>query len=104
VLGVTYKKDIADLRESPAVKLMDILAEKKANFAYYDPYITKIPDRDYIRMDLNSETLAWADVVILTTDHSSFDYQWIADNCDCILDTRNAFRGVKNCRAKIYRL
>ena len=104
VLGVTYKKDIADLRESPAVKLMDILVEKKANFAYYDPYITKIPDRDYIRMDLNSETLAWADVVILTTDHSSFDYQWIADNCDCILDTRNAFRGVKNCRAKIYRL
>ena len=104
ILGVTYKKDIADLRESPAVKLMDILAEKKANFAYYDPYITKIPDRDYIRMDLNSETLAWADVVILTTDHSSFDYQWIADNCDCILDTRNAFRGVKNCRAKIYRL
>jgi UDP-N-acetyl-D-glucosamine dehydrogenase len=104
VLGVTYKKDIADLRESPAVKLMDILAEKKANFAYYDPYITKIPDRDYIRMDLNSKTLAWAHVVILTTDHSSFDYQWIADNCDCILDTRNAFRGVKNCRAKIYRL
>jgi UDP-N-acetyl-D-glucosamine dehydrogenase len=104
VLGVTYKKDIADLRESPAVKLMDILAEKKANFAYYDPYITKIPDRDYIRMDLNRETLAWADVVILTTDHSSFDYQWIADNCDCILDTRNAFRGVKNSRAKIYRL
>jgi UDP-N-acetyl-D-glucosamine dehydrogenase len=104
VLGVTYKKDIADLRESPAVKLMDILVEKKANFAYYDPYITKIPDRDYIRMDLNRETLAWADVVILTTDHSSFDYQWIADNCDCILDTRNAFRGVKNCRAKIYRL
>ena len=104
VLGVTYKKDIADLRESPAVKLMDILAEKKANFAYYDPYITKIPDRDYIRMDLNRETLAWADVVILTTDHSSFDYQWIADNCDCILDTRNAFKGVKNSRAKIYRL
>jgi UDP-N-acetyl-D-glucosamine dehydrogenase len=104
VLGVTYKKDIADLRESPAVKLMDILVEKKANFAYYDPYITKIPDRDYIRMDLNRETLAWADVVILTTDHSSFDYQWIADNCDCILDTRNAFRGVKNSRAKIYRL
>jgi len=104
ILGVTYKKDIADLRESPAVKLMDILAEKKASFAYYDPYITKIPERDYIRMDLNRETLAWADVVILTTDHSSFDYQWIADNCDCILDTRNAFRGVKNCRAKIYRL
>jgi UDP-N-acetyl-D-glucosamine dehydrogenase len=104
VLGVTYKKDIADLRESPAVKLMDILAEKKANFAYYDPYISEIPERDYIRKDLNRETLAWADVVLLTTDHSSFDYQWIADNCDCILDTRNAFRGVKNCRAKIYRL
>jgi len=104
LLGVTYKKDIGDLRESPAVKLMDILAEKKANFAYYDPYITKIPERDYIRKDLTSETLAWADVVLLTTDHSSFDYQWIADNCACILDTRNAFRKVKNCRAKIYRL
>jgi UDP-N-acetyl-D-glucosamine dehydrogenase len=104
ILGVTYKKDIADLRESPAVKLMDILAEKKANFAYYDPYISEIPERDYIRKDLNRETLSWADVVLLTTDHSSFDYQWIADNCDCILDTKNAFRKVKNCRAKIYRL
>ncbi|MBC7329189.1 nucleotide sugar dehydrogenase [bacterium] len=104
ILGVTYKKDIADLRESPAVKLMDLLVEKKANLAYSDPYITKIPERDYIRKDLNEETLAWADVVVLTTDHSSFDYQWIADNCACILDTRNAFRGVKNCRAKIYRL
>lgn len=104
ILGVTYKKDIADLRESPAVKLMDILAEKKANVAYYDPYISEIPERDYIRKDLNRETLSWADVVLLTTDHSSFDYQWIADNCDCILDTKNAFRKVKNCRAKIYRL
>ena len=104
ILGVTYKKDIADLRESPAVKLMDILGEKKANVAYYDPYISEIPERDYIRKDLNRETLSWADVVLLTTDHSSFDYQWIADNCDCILDTKNAFRKVKNCRAKIYRL
>jgi len=104
ILGVTYKKDIADLRESPAVKLMDILEEKKANVAYYDPYISEIPERNYIRKDLNRETLSWADVVLLTTDHSSFDYQWIADNCDCILDTKNAFRKVKNCRAKIYRL
>jgi UDP-N-acetyl-D-glucosamine dehydrogenase len=100
LLGVTYKKDVGDLRESPALKLMELLKEKKANVAYYDPYISELPNR----RDLNRETLAWADVVLLATDHSSFDYQWIADNCDCILDTRNAFREVKNSRAKIYRL
>jgi UDP-N-acetyl-D-glucosamine dehydrogenase len=100
LLGLTYKKDVGDLRESPALKLMELLKEKKANVAYYDPYISELPNC----RDLNRETLAWADVVLLATDHSSFDYQWIADNCDCILDTRNAFREVKNSRAKIYRL
>lgn len=100
ILGVTYKKDVADLRESPAIKLMELLKEKKAEVAYFDPFISHLPNFK----QLNEESLSWADIVLLVTDHSSFNYQWIADNCDCIFDTRDAFRGVKNSRAKIYKL
>jgi len=114
ILGVSYKKDVADLRESPALRLIEQLKGKKANIFYSDPFIDELKPEDFSSQNnpglqlksqaLNEETLSQADLVILTTDHSSFDYQWIADNCDYILDTRNAFKEVKNCRAKIYKL
>jgi len=114
ILGVSYKKDVADLRESPALRLIEQLKGKKANIFYSDPFIDELKPEDFSSQNnpglqlksqaLNEETLSQADLVILTTDHSSLDYQWIADNCDYILDTRNAFKEVKNCRAKIYKL
>lgn len=114
ILGVTYKKDVADLRESPALRLIELLAEKQANILYSDPFVPKLEPKDFPSQNdiccylqsqpLDEKILSQVDLVILTTDHSSFDYQWIADNCDCILDTRNAFKEVTNCRARIYKL
>lgn len=114
VLGVTYKKDVADLRESPALRLIELLIEKKANVLYNDPYIAELKPEDFPSQNnkgphlnsqpLTKELLSQMDLVILATDHTCFDYQFIADNCDYILDTRNAFKGVKKGFAKIYKL
>lgn len=114
ILGVAYKKDIGDKRESPALRLISLLADKQANVFYSDPFIPELKPEDFpppnnshihlFSQSLDKETLSKMDLIILITDHSDFDYQWIADNCDCILDTRNAFKEVRNCRAKIYKL
>ena len=97
ILGVAYKKNVDDLRETPAFKLMELLLEKKAQMDYHDPYIPDLtPTRDYdFRMssvDLSAETLAGYDLVILTTDHDLFDYDLILQNAKCIVDTRGRYK------------
>ncbi len=97
ILGVAYKKNVDDLRETPAFKLMELLLEKKAQMDYHDPYIPDLtPTRDYdFRMssvDLSAETLAGYDLVILTTDHDVFDYDLIFQNAKCIVDTRGRYK------------
>lgn len=114
ILGVTYKKDISDIRESPALRLIEQLMEKKAIVYYHDPYKPELAPIDFPSsknshislksIPLNEETLRQMDLVILATDHSCFDYQWIADNCQLILDTKNAFKNVNNSDAKIIKL
>lgn len=100
VLGVAYKKDVDDNRESPALKIMELLTRGNAEVNYNDPYLPRCTGmRHYPHFDMSStplteQTLRAADLVLLVTDHSAYDYAWIASQAALIVDTRNAFKGV----------
>ncbi len=106
VLGLAYKKDIDDLRESPSVELIELLRKKGANVDYNDPYIPKThKQRQHdLRMTskkLSKKMLAGYDVVLISTDHSDYDYDWIVQNSKLVADTRNATNSVRKGRQKI---
>jgi UDP-N-acetyl-D-glucosamine dehydrogenase len=107
VLGVAYKKDVDDLRESPTLKIMEILQKRGASFDYNDPYfpqLHKMRHYDYSHMKsvpLSPATLATYDAVIIATDHSSYDYAQIVDSSKLVVDTRNATRRVMRNRERI---
>ena len=97
VLGVAYKRNVDDLRESPSVQLMELLRAKGAEIAYSDPHVPHFPDMREHHFDLDSvalsaATVAGFDVVLLATDHTSFDYPMILDNAQLIIDTRGVYR------------
>lgn len=103
ILGASYKKDIDDMRESPSLKLIEILRDKGAKVDYNDPYVPKLPKTRKYNFDMKSvtidkKTLSKYDLILLSTDHSDYDYKFIAENSKLILDTRNAFEkaGVKS--------
>lgn len=96
MLGAAYKKNIDDMRESPSLKLIEILREKGANVDYNDPLIPTLPATRKYQYDMQSveitkENLANYDLVLLSTDHDAYDYKFICENSSLILDTRNAF-------------
>ncbi len=102
ILGASYKKDIDDMRESPTLKLIEIFAEKGAEIDYNDPYVPKLwkmrkYNYDLASVELIKENLAKYDLVVLSTDHTSYDYKFIAENSKIVIDTRNVFErnGVK---------
>lgn len=99
VLGIAYKKDVDDLRESPSLELIRLLREKGAKVAYNDPYIPNaVSHRRGFKMKstpLNSKTIKAYDCVLIATDHSSYDYGWLAKNSSLVVDTRNAMKGIK---------
>ena len=107
ILGVAYKKDVDDVRESPALEIMEILQAKGALLSYSDPYIPRLHKMrayDFSHMSslpLNEDALKSQDLVVITTDHSSIDYQWVVDHASSIVDTRNATRRVTRGREKI---
>ncbi|MGB9919730.1 MAG: nucleotide sugar dehydrogenase [Moorellales bacterium] len=103
VLGVAYKKDIADARESPALALIRLLQREGARVAYHDDLIPAVRDGDLemTSTPLTAEALRQADLVIITTDHSHLDYAWIVKEARHVLDTRNATRQVAEHREKI---
>jgi UDP-N-acetyl-D-glucosamine dehydrogenase len=94
-LGVTYKRDTNDLRESPALQVLEALAEKGASVYFSDPYVQSIPikGKTIKGVELSPETLQAMDCVAILTDHSVFDYSMIAKHSPLILDTRNALKG-----------
>jgi UDP-N-acetyl-D-glucosamine dehydrogenase len=98
VLGVAYKRDVNDVRESPALEVMTRLHEQGADVAYSDPHVPFLAaeawhgPRPLQSMELNRRTLEQVDAVVITTDHTAFDYQLIRDHSRCIVDTRNALR------------
>lgn len=98
VLGAAYKKDIEDSRESPAVKIMSILANYGADVVYHDPFIPTVEltsKRNLKSVELTEEELTRADCVVIATDHSCFDYEWIADRASILVDTRNTTKGLQ---------
>jgi UDP-N-acetyl-D-glucosamine dehydrogenase len=101
ILGVAYKKNVDDLRETPAFKLMELLLAKSAKVDYHDPYVQQLHQtRDYdfqmSSVDISAEQLAAYDLVILTTDHDLFDYDLILQNAKCIVDTRGRYINKSN--------
>src|SRR5438132_12679903 len=107
VLGVAYKKDVDDLRESPTLKIMQLLQQRGALLDYNDPYfpqLHKMRHYNYENMKsvpLDPQTLASYDAVVIATDHSSYDYTSIVDSAKLVIDTRNATRRVMRHREKI---
>jgi len=97
VLGIAYKKNVDDMRESPSVELMEILQEKGALLDYSDPHVPVFPKMrehyfDLESVDLTKESLAKYDLVLLATDHAAFDYQLIKENASLIIDTRGVYK------------
>ncbi len=109
VLGVAYKKDVDDPRESPSFVLMDLLRERGAVLSYSDPHVPKLPQmRHHDVPDLSSEPLtpeflASQDCLLIATDHTRFDYDAIVRHGQLIVDTRNATKNVIDGREKIYK-
>ncbi len=103
LLGVAYKRDIKDVRESPALDVMKLLETKGAKVSYNDPFVAEIEwNGDKLKSrKLTESALKEADLVVIITDHTSYDYQWIVDNARVVFDTRNATKSVKKGRDKI---
>jgi UDP-N-acetyl-D-glucosamine dehydrogenase len=106
ILGVAYKKDISDYRESPAIKIINQLKELGADLVFHDPYIQELQDRDGKVMEvdwveLSEEELDSSDCVVIVTDHTAIDYQMVVEKANVVLDTRNATKDVRQGRNKI---
>lgn len=97
ILGVAYKPDIDDMRESPALRIIDILQDKGAKIQYHDPFIPKLPEMEhhnhaYESVPLSPESAANADAVVIVTDHSNVDYDMVAKHAKLVIDTRNVIK------------
>jgi len=101
VLGLSYKKDVDDVRESPSLKLITLLKQRGAKVDYNDPYVAQAPKmREYdLKMKsvpLTERNLKRYDCVLISTDHSEYDYKFIAQHSSLVIDTRNATAGIKS--------
>ncbi len=102
ILGVAYKKDTDDIRESPAVEIIDILKNKGAKVDYNDPFIPffsgmrNYPHLTMKSVPLSNKSLKRYDCSVIITNHSTYDYRWIVNNSRLVIDTRNATSGLKN--------
>lgn len=105
ILGVAYKKDVDDMRESPSLKLIELIKEKGAAVDYHDPYIPLLPPLRRYRLNmksiqLNKKNVAKYDCVVIATDHTVYDYRWLVEHSKMIVDTRNATKDFKHLRGK----
>ncbi len=106
VLGVTYKADVNDIRESPALEIVEMLARRGAQVSYADPFTPQLA-LDGLKLSAvepSAEVLAAADCVLILTSHSAFDYREIADKASLVVDTRNAMREFRGSRSSIVSL
>ena len=105
VVGMAYKKNVDDMRESPSLKLIEILEEKGASISYYDPFIPEVPETRKYKyelksIELNQESLSSFDLVLISTDHDNIDYEFIEKNAKLLVDTRNV---IKNKSKKLFK-
>lgn len=106
ILGVAYKKDVDDARESPALAIMDLLQKKGAVIQYHDPYIPALPHfrKYYFKLKsspLTKMLLKRIDAAVVVTDHSSIDYPWVVKHASLVIDTRNVTKNMKRWKKKI---
>jgi len=103
ILGVAYKKDIDDMRESPALKVISLLEKEGSHVIYNDPYIPTftLAGKVYNSVPVTAELLSGVDLVVITTDHSSYEYDLIVEQAPYVFDTRNATREIGHDREKI---
>ncbi len=106
VLGVTYKRDVGDIRESPALDILEMLQEKGARVAYHDPFVEEILMGELAlkRVELDEKRLSESDCVIIATNHSRYDYNWIVQHARCVVDTRNATKNVSGQKEHVVKL
>ncbi|WKW12539.1 nucleotide sugar dehydrogenase [Pseudogemmatithrix spongiicola] len=103
VLGIAYKKDIDDMRESPALDVMRLLEARGAVVSYHDPFVPSFREdgHEASSVALTKDALATADAVVVVTDHTAVDYQFVVDHATLVVDTRNALGKVKASKARI---
>src|SRR5262249_33874529 len=104
VLGLAYKADTRDLRESPALAVVRLLQAKGSEVCVHDPFISEVDLPGLHATELTEGMLNWADCVVITTNHSTYNYDWIVAQARLLVDTRNATRHVKEGRDKIHKL
>jgi UDP-N-acetyl-D-glucosamine dehydrogenase len=106
VLGVAYKKDIDDLRESPALDVIRLLEAQGAEVQFHDPHIAMFREEEHEKfgVPLTDAELEQADAVVIVTDHSAVDYQRVVDHADLVVDTRNATGRTRPSRARVFSL
>jgi UDP-N-acetyl-D-glucosamine dehydrogenase len=106
VLGVAYKADVGDIRESPALDLIQLLLEKGAVARYHDPYVAElvVDGRRMESVQLDDDALRDSDCVVITTAHSTYDWDWVVAGSGLVLDTRNATAGVDPQAGRVIKL
>ncbi|HLI46646.1 MAG TPA: nucleotide sugar dehydrogenase, partial [Geobacterales bacterium] len=94
IVGVTYKKDVADIRNSPSIRLMEALIKLGADVSYFDPFIPKImiAGKDFNSIELNNDNIRKSDIVVVLVDHSNIDYKLLYQEAKIIFDTKNVFK------------
>jgi UDP-N-acetyl-D-glucosamine dehydrogenase len=109
LLGMAYKKDVDDSRESPGLELMELLLRKGAVVCYNDPHIPHLPrtrrhpELDMASQELTPEFLRSQDCVVIVTDHSAYDWARVVEQAPLVIDTRNATRGVRGAEGRVVR-
>jgi UDP-N-acetyl-D-glucosamine dehydrogenase len=101
LIGVAYKPNIDDTRESPALKLIELLRTEGADVAYHDPHVATLPSRNLVSVELTDAEIARAQVVVIVTDHAGVDYDRVVEQAAMVVDFRNATRRVKGSHDKI---
>jgi UDP-N-acetyl-D-glucosamine dehydrogenase len=103
LVGVAYKADVADLRESPALKLIELLRAEGANVSYHDPHVAELPEHGLRSEDLDG-SLDRADCVAIVTAHSAIDYAHLTDRAKLVVDFRNATGAVGSANGRVWKL
>ena len=103
ILGVAYKKDVDDPRESPSAEILHLLMERGAEVRYHDPLSPRFREHghDLESVPLTAEALVWADITLILTDHTAVDYRLVVKQARLVLDTRFATRGVRGAKSRV---
>jgi UDP-N-acetyl-D-glucosamine dehydrogenase len=106
ILGVAYKRGVSDMRESPALDVINELQRKGAVVHYADPFVASLEHEGFSTpcVAATPETIRSADAVVIVTDHKEFDYRMIVQTADLIIDARNATRGIAAPEGRLIRL